>query len=136
MSPRPVIVFEIRRHDAVQMTLVKNDEVIQAFPAQRTDESLDVRRLPGAARRDYDFFDAQARRASPPKRVAPTASRVRWSGGFPGGWRARCCRSIGPDRGGDGRRRVVGIITPLSGQRHAAQNATWRRGIPLPFRLG
>jgi hypothetical protein len=47
-----VMVFKILRQDAaqvmlVQVMLVKDDDVIQTFAADRTDEALDIGILPG-----------------------------------------------------------------------------------------
>jgi hypothetical protein len=39
--------LKIARQDAAQVTLVEDDNVIQTFAADRTDETLDVRVLPG-----------------------------------------------------------------------------------------
>src|SRR6266540_571390 len=42
-----MMILKIARQDAAQVTLVEDDNVIQAFTADRTDETLDVRVLPG-----------------------------------------------------------------------------------------
>jgi hypothetical protein len=42
-----MMILKIARQDAAQVTLVEDDNVIQTFAADRTDETLDVRVLPG-----------------------------------------------------------------------------------------
>jgi hypothetical protein len=42
-----VMVLKILRQDAAQMMLVKDDDVIQTFAADRADEALDIGILPG-----------------------------------------------------------------------------------------
>ena len=43
-----VMVLKIPRQDAAQVMLVEDDDVIQAFAADRADEALDIGSLPGA----------------------------------------------------------------------------------------
>ncbi len=45
----PVIVREIRREQTVEVSLAEDNNVIQTFAADRTDQTLNVRRLPGRA---------------------------------------------------------------------------------------
>ena len=47
MRPGVMMIFKIARQYAAQVTLVEDDNVIQTFAADRTDETLDVR---GSAR--------------------------------------------------------------------------------------
>jgi hypothetical protein len=42
-----MMVLKIARQYAAQMTLVEDDNVIQAFTADRTDQTLDIGVLPG-----------------------------------------------------------------------------------------
>jgi hypothetical protein len=42
-----MMISKIAQQDAAQVTLVEDDNVIQAFTADRTDETLGVRILPG-----------------------------------------------------------------------------------------
>jgi hypothetical protein len=42
-----VMVLKILRQDAAQVMLVQDDDVIQTFAADRADEALDIRILPG-----------------------------------------------------------------------------------------
>ena len=46
MCSGPVIILKIARQYAAQVTLVEDDNVIQAFTADRTDETLGVGILP------------------------------------------------------------------------------------------
>jgi len=41
-----VMISKIGRQDAAQVMLIKDDDVIQTFAADRTDESLDIWILP------------------------------------------------------------------------------------------
>ena len=47
MRPGVMMILKIARQDAAQVTLVEDDNVIQAFTADRTDETLGVGILPG-----------------------------------------------------------------------------------------
>ena len=47
MCSGPVMILNIPRQDATQVTLVKDDNVIQTFAADRADEALDIWILPG-----------------------------------------------------------------------------------------
>jgi len=47
MSPRAVIVIDVREQDAAQMALVDHEYMIQALAANRSDDPLDVWVLPG-----------------------------------------------------------------------------------------
>src|SRR5712691_1521860 len=53
-----MMILKIARQDAAQVTLVEDDNVIQTFAADRTDETLDVRVLPGGPRSSDDLLDA------------------------------------------------------------------------------
>ena len=41
-----MVILKIARQDAAQMTLIDDDNVIQAFTADRTDQTLDIWVLP------------------------------------------------------------------------------------------
>ena len=47
MRPGVMMILKIARQYAAQATLVEDDNVIQTIAADRTDEVLDVRLLPG-----------------------------------------------------------------------------------------
>jgi len=42
MCSGPVLILKIARQDAPQVTLVEDDNVIQAFASDRADEALDI----------------------------------------------------------------------------------------------
>jgi hypothetical protein len=42
MRPRVVMILKIARQDAAQVTLAEDDDVIQTFAADRTDQTLDI----------------------------------------------------------------------------------------------
>jgi hypothetical protein len=46
MSSRPVVILKIRRQNTAQVTLIKDDDVIETLAADRADEALDVGVLP------------------------------------------------------------------------------------------
>ena len=46
MRAAAVIVVEVRGHEAAQMALIKDHDVIQTLAANRTDHALDVCVLP------------------------------------------------------------------------------------------
>ena len=60
VSSRRVVVGEERRKDALQMSLVQHDDMIQTLPASRADQPLHERILPRRPRRRDDFLDAHA----------------------------------------------------------------------------
>jgi hypothetical protein len=47
MRSRLMMILKIARQDAAQVTLAEDDNVIQAFTSDRTDETLGVGVLPG-----------------------------------------------------------------------------------------
>lgn len=59
MRTGAVVVIDITAEGAFEMLGVKDDEVVQALPPNRADQSLSVRVLPGTLRRRQDFFDSE-----------------------------------------------------------------------------
>src|SRR5947207_13928469 len=53
-----MMVLKIGRQDAAQVMLAQDDNVIQTFTADRTDETLGVGILPGRSRGSDDLRDA------------------------------------------------------------------------------
>ncbi len=47
MGSCPVVIREVRRKKPFEMTLVDRDYMVETLAADRTDESLDIGRLPG-----------------------------------------------------------------------------------------
>jgi hypothetical protein len=60
VGPTPVVIGEIGFEQAVQVSLIEHDDVVQALAADRAYQPFDVRRLPGRARGDPDFLQAQS----------------------------------------------------------------------------
>ena len=58
VRPRTMIVVEIRLKNAFEVTLVEDDDVLDALSANRTDDALNVRTLPRRTERNDDFLDA------------------------------------------------------------------------------
>ena len=54
-----VVIIEVGFENAVKMAFAKNDHMVEAFSANGTDQSLDVRILPRRVRGTDDFLDAQ-----------------------------------------------------------------------------
>ena len=58
-----MIVIEVPRQRIPQIPSAENHEMIQAFPANGTNQTLGIRILPGALRCREHFFDSQGRQA-------------------------------------------------------------------------
>ena len=58
MGPRLIIVGSIRAYDPVQVRFPEYDHVVQALPADRADESLNVSVLPQRSERDRPISNA------------------------------------------------------------------------------
>jgi hypothetical protein len=58
MGPRPTVVVSIRGQYASQVTFVENDDVVGAIASDRSNDTLDVRVLPGRSWRRHDLFYA------------------------------------------------------------------------------
>ena len=59
VGSRLVVVAEIRRQGSLEMASVQDDVVVEALPADRANESLYVRILPGALRYGEKLLHAQ-----------------------------------------------------------------------------
>src|SRR5262245_18551164 len=57
MPSGAMMILKIARQNAAQVTIVENDNVIQAFTADRADEMLDVGILPRCSRGSVDLCD-------------------------------------------------------------------------------
>ena len=55
VQPRTMVIIQIRSNRSPQGGFVENDHVIQAFAADRTDHTLNIRALPGRTRRTEDL---------------------------------------------------------------------------------
>ena len=59
VGSRALVVGEVGTQDAAKMCLAKDDHVIKALAADRTDKALDVRILPGRPGSDEHFGDLE-----------------------------------------------------------------------------
>src|SRR5512143_3937337 len=58
MRSRLVVVLKVRRQHSAQVTLIEDDDVIEAFATDRADDALDVGILPWRSRRSDDLIDS------------------------------------------------------------------------------
>jgi hypothetical protein len=65
MRSRVMMIVKIARQHAARVTLAEDDNVIQKFAADRSDETLGVGILPGRSRRSDDLGDALRMNAMP-----------------------------------------------------------------------
>src|SRR2546422_7579331 len=61
MRPGLVVVAEVFAEDLSEMILAEDDQVVQAFAPDRSDDSFSVGVLPGGLRSGDDLLDAQSR---------------------------------------------------------------------------
>src|ERR1022692_4314468 len=59
MSPRSLVVFEVRFQDSAQTGFIQDDHMIQALATDRADQPLDVGVLPRGLRCRENFPNAQ-----------------------------------------------------------------------------
>jgi hypothetical protein len=64
-----MVVVEVQSEDAPKVTLVEDNDVVQAVSPDAADQAFDIRVLPGASRGGKDLFDGHAPDAST-KRLA------------------------------------------------------------------
>ena len=60
-----MIIVQVGCQDPPKMTFVKDDDMVETFAPVRTDDALDVRRLPGRTRCGQYFRDPHASQALP-----------------------------------------------------------------------
>src|SRR5882724_13185896 len=64
MCSRPIVVVHLLRQNLAKMPFADHDDVVKAFPSNRTNHSLGIRALPRRARRnDLSFAKTMAGRA-------------------------------------------------------------------------
>ena len=84
VTSRTMIIVQLGCQDTPKMDFVKDDDMVETFAPDRTDDSLDVGRLPGRARCGQHFRDphtSQALPRGPPMvAVASAISRSRRGG--------------------------------------------------------
>lgn len=59
MSPRAVVVSGIARENLPEMTLAEDNHMVQTLAADRADDALRIRVLPGRPRSCADFLDLE-----------------------------------------------------------------------------
>src|SRR5437867_2282468 len=59
VGPGPVVVVDVLRQDPQQMPFAEHDDMVQAFPSNRSNHALGIGVLPGRARRNDHFPDVQ-----------------------------------------------------------------------------
>ncbi len=75
-----MIIVQVGYQDPVKMAFVQDDDMIETFAPDRTDNALDVRRLPGRARRGQHFrgpHTSQALQRGPPIDAVAIADHVK-----------------------------------------------------------
>ena len=63
-----VIVLEVIGEDPLEVLLVQHDDMVEAFPANRSDHAFAIRILPGRLRRIDHFLDTHV--GDPPAKFA------------------------------------------------------------------
>src|SRR5450759_5947145 len=79
MSPRLIIVGSIRTYDSAQMRFTEYDHMVQALPADRANEPLNVSVLPGRSERNRPISNthgAQTLQEDWPVRGVPIPNAV------------------------------------------------------------
>src|SRR5262249_24965811 len=66
-----MMILKIARQHAAQVTLAQGDDVIQAFTADRTDQSLNIWVLPGRSWSSDDLRDTHGANAMPGHTICP-----------------------------------------------------------------
>src|SRR6202021_2175449 len=74
-----IIIFEIRQKDMTEVPLSEHDNVVKAFPSDRTDQPFSISILPRGARRRRSIPDAH--RSEPadknlPKSAGPVTNEI------------------------------------------------------------
>jgi hypothetical protein len=59
MCTASVVVVEVRRQHTAQVTLIEDEDVIEAFAADRADDAFDIGVLPRRSRRGDDLLDGR-----------------------------------------------------------------------------
>src|SRR5689334_12912553 len=83
MGPAVVVIGEVIPQEAPEVRLPQDEDVIQTLAADRADQALDVRVLPGRPRRRDDLLNPQALDRLPEAisvNAIPVADQV--AGGF------------------------------------------------------
>src|SRR6266581_4907759 len=122
MRPGLVVVADVFAEGLSEMILAEDDQVVQAFPPDRSDDSLRVWVLPGRLRGSNDLLDAQpCHPVTEPIAVdgVPITEQIAGLGSF--------CREGfddllgGPCGGGMGGDVEVKNASPVMGENHEAE---------------
>src|SRR4029450_4205092 len=76
-----MIILEVFRQEPLEMSLVQDDHVIQAFAANTPDQPLDIRILPRTPRADDHLFDPYVLHPLPKRDsvdVVPIPQEIPW----------------------------------------------------------
>ena len=65
VRPKPIVVVGIFAQQFAQMALIDDDQMIQAFPSDRSDQALNICVLPRRTRCSWSIPDPQRTQASP-----------------------------------------------------------------------
>jgi len=60
VASRTAVIIQIRNQMAPELDLIHDDDVVEAFPADRADQPFDVRALPGRSESGEHLADVQA----------------------------------------------------------------------------
>src|SRR4030042_7019784 len=60
VASRTVVIIKIRKQRAPEPNLIQDDDVVEAFSADRADQPFDVRALPGRSESGENLADVQA----------------------------------------------------------------------------
>src|SRR2546422_6472780 len=122
MWTRDVVVVDVSTEDAPQVPFAEDDQVVQAFAPDRSDDSFGVGVLPGRLRRGEDFPDTD-RPHDPPEIVAvgtiPIPQQVARLGAVSGKGLPDLLR--GPGRGGMSRDVEGNDASAVVGENHETE---------------
>src|SRR6202021_3597928 len=93
-----IIIFEIRQKDMTEVPLSEHDNVVKAFPSDRTDSPFSISVLPRGARRRRSIADAhrsESAHKNLPIGAVPVTNEI--AGGLfpPAGFRYLICPGLG-----------------------------------------
>src|SRR5271155_4292231 len=58
MRAGPIVIFHVRQQEVTEVALAEHNNVVKAFPADRTDQPFSISILPRRARRRRSIADA------------------------------------------------------------------------------
>src|SRR5262245_36003741 len=81
MGPPVVIIGKVTRQEAPQMLCIEHEDMVQTFPPDASDETLDIGILPRTAGRNHNLFDPHVLDALPKDRAVyavAIAQEIAW----------------------------------------------------------